>query len=178
VKVLPIFLLLIVLMLGPDRAQMLAQTEPTPNAGSPGEPTLLKGAAELEPSAQALLRQRFEGWTLEWVANVRTKQTLYSIVYGIKDPLSAMILTATDLDSGTSQLVKADNSLFPFNEQRRGTPTLEVRIALAEALVRKNSARYGSVSRYVKALQNNDLIRYLAPEQRQAIINLGGRLPK
>jgi len=178
VRALPIFLLLIALTLGPVTAQMLAQAEPTPDAAPAGEPTLLKGAAELEPSAQALLRQRFEGWTLEWVANVRTKQTLYSIVYGIKDPLSAMILTATDLDSGSSQLVKADNSLFPFDEQRRGTPPLGVRIALAEALVRKNSARYGSVSQYVAALRHYDMIRYLAPEQRQAIINLGGKLPR
>jgi hypothetical protein len=175
---LAVFLLLIALTLGPVPAQTLAQIEPAPDAGPSTEPTMLKGAAELEPSAQALLRQRFEGWTLEWVANVRTKQTLYSIVYGIKDPLSAMILTSTDLESGTSRLVKADNSLFPFDEQRRGTPPMDVRIALAEALVRKNSARYGSVSRYVTALRNNDMVRYLAPEQRQAIINLGGRIPK
>jgi hypothetical protein len=164
--------------LGPVTAQSPDQRAASPDAGAVGGQTVLKGAGELEPSVQALLRQRFEGWTLDWVANVRSDHALYSIIYGVRDPLSAMILTSTDLLSGTSQLVKADNSLFPFDEQRRGTPPLDVRIALAEALVRKNSARYGSVSRYVTALRNNDMIRYLAPEQRQAIINLGGKLPR
>jgi hypothetical protein len=173
-----VFVILIVLPAArAGTAPAFDQIGPSSDAAT-DEATLLKGAAELEPSAQALLRQRFEAWTLEWVANVRTKRALYSIVYGIRDPLSAIILTSTDLDSGTSQLVKADNSLFPFDEQRRGTPPLEVRTALAEALVRKNSARYGSVPRYVAALRKNDMIRFLAPEQRQAIINLGGKLPR
>jgi hypothetical protein len=115
---------------------------------------------------------------LEWVANVRSGHTFYSILYGKRDPLSAMILTSTNLVSGGSQLIKADNSLFPFDEHRSGTPPLEVRVALAEALVRKNAAPYGSVSEYVTALRHYDTIRYLAPEQRQAIINLGGKLPR
>jgi hypothetical protein len=140
--------------------------------------TTFANAGELEPGAEALLGQRFAGWQLEWVANVRAPHILYSIVYGTGEPRSAMILTATDTISGASRILKADNSLFPFDEHRTGTPPLEVRIALAEALVKKNSAPFGSVANYVTALRRYDMIRYLAPEQRQAIINLGGRLPK
>lgn len=140
--------------------------------------TTFTNAGELAPGAQALLGQRFAGWQLEWVANVRAPHVLYSIVYGTGEPRSAMILTATDEISGASRILKADNSLFPFDEHRTGTPPLEVRIALAEALIKKNSAPFGSVGNYVTALRHYDMIRYLAPEQRQAIINLGGRLPK
>src|ERR1700756_504197 len=89
------------LALGLVTAQSPDQTAPSPDAGAGSGQTVLKGAGELEASSQALLRERFEGWTLEWVANVRTKQILYSIVYGVRDPLSAMILTSTDLLSGT-----------------------------------------------------------------------------
>jgi hypothetical protein len=173
-----VFVILIILVARARTAPAFDQSAPGLDAAAGSQQTILKEAVELEPSAQALVRKRFDGWILEWIANVRSENVAYSIIYGIKDPLSAMILTSTNLESGTSELVKADNSLFPFDEQRRGTPPLEVRIALAEALVRKNSARYGSVSRYVAALRSNDMIRFLAPEQRQAIINLGGKLPR
>jgi hypothetical protein len=148
------------------------------SAAASSEAPTFEGAGELAPGAQALVRQRFSGWRLEWIANVRSFENLYSVVYGVKNPLSAMILTATDNSSGISRILKADTSLFPFDEHRSETPPLEVRVALAEALVKKNAVPFGSVSNYVRALQRYDMIRYLSPEQREAIINLGGRLPK
>lgn len=178
-----LFCLLFWLVLLPIGPVALAET-PRESAGGVPESGVVKkqtafaNAGELDQGAQALLRQRFAGWALEWVANVNSPRVLYSIVYGVQEPLSAMILTATDTISGTSRILKADNSLFPFDEHRTGTPPLEVRIALAEALVKKNSAPFGSISNYVTALRRYDMIGYLAPEQRQAIINLGGRLPK
>ena len=155
-----------------------AAAAPSESAAAASEETIFEGAGELAPGAQALVRQRFSGWRLQWVANVRSFESLYSIVYGVKNPLSAMILTATDNSSGISRILKADTSLFPFDEHRSGTPPLEVRVALAEAMVKKNAAPFGSVANYLRALQRYDMIRYLSPEQRQAIINLGGRLPK
>jgi len=89
-----------------------------------------------------------------------------------------MILIGADTISGATRILKADNSLFPFDEHRSGTPPLEVRIAIAEALVHKNAAPFGSIPNYVTALRRYDMLRYLAPEQRQAIINLGGHIPK
>jgi hypothetical protein len=146
--------------------------------GDAKEEAIFRNAGELDPGAQALVRQRFAGWALQWVANVSSPHVQYSVVYGTGERRSAMILIATDTISGTSRILKADNSLFPFDEHRTGTPPLEVRIAMAEALVRKNAAPFGSISNYVTALRRYDMLRYLAPEQRQAIINLGGHLPK
>jgi hypothetical protein len=170
-----VLLLTVLALLLPIRASA-AQTASPADAAS--EETIFEGAGEMAPGAQALVRQRFSGWRLEWVANVSSFEILYSIIYGVKNPLSAMILTATDNSSGISRILKADNSLFPFDEHRSGTPPFEVRVALAEALVKKNAAPFGSVPNYVTALRRYDMIRYLAPEQRQAIINLGGRVPK
>jgi transglutaminase-like putative cysteine protease len=125
-----------------------------------------------------LLRHEFPGWELKWVAEIDFHRTRYSVLYGIRkrNPVSAKILLGTTAEGGT-RIIKADTSLFPMNEGLRATPPLEARVAIAQALIEKSAAKYASIQAYVEALRDYDLVRDLAPEQRTAIENLGGRLP-
>ena len=143
---------------------------------SPVPIAVIEGEDQLPDGAGALLRREFPGWKITWVAAVDFRRTRYSVLYGTKDPLSAMILLGTT--GPGSRIIKADTSLFPMNEELRATPPLDARVAIAQALVQKNAARYGNVQAYLEALKNCDMVRDLAPEQRTAIENLGGVLPQ
>jgi hypothetical protein len=148
---------------------------PAETAGISGV-TTIEDEEQLPDGTGALLRREYPGWALRWVASIYFHRTRYSVLYGIKDPLSAMILLSTTAD-GTSRIIKADTSLFPMNEELTATPPLEARIAIAQAVIQKNAAKYASIQAYVEALKKYDMVRGLVPEQRKAIENLGGRLP-
>jgi len=140
--------------------------------------TTIEDEDQLPNGSGVLLRREFPGWALRWVARIDFQRTRYSVLYGVgnQNPVSAMILLSSTSDGG-SRIIKADTSLFPMNEELKTTPPLEARVAIAQALIQKSAAKYGGIQAYVQALRNYDLLRDLAPEQRKAIENLGGRLP-
>src|SRR6266436_4468539 len=108
--------------------------------------TMIAEEDQLPDGTGALLRHQFPGWELKWVAEIDFHRTRYSVLYGIgkKQPVSAMILLSSTAE-GTCRIIKADTSLFPMNEELRATPPLEARVAIAQALIQKNAARYPSI---------------------------------
>ena len=125
------------------------------------------------PIQEALAPTEFHTWHLEWVTEADYQGFRCTVLYGHKNPKSAIILLRTDLSSGEAILIKNDTSLFPFNERSANTPPEEVRVALAEGEMRRQAEKYGGWRAYVGALRRANLIPYLSKEQREVLSRKG-----
>jgi hypothetical protein len=121
------------------------------------------------PIQEALAPTEFRDWHLEWVTEADFAGFRYTVLYGHKNPKSAILLLRTDLSSAETILIKNDTSLFPFNERSANTPPEEVRLALAEGELRRQAQKYGGWRAYVGALRRANLIAYLSKEQRKIL---------